>query len=364
KVIFLFKIVTILVLLVCSYYVGAQSDSTQRPPRNWDIIPMISSSPEVGLLLGAKPVFSFKTNSSDSLLRLSFLSTELFGTLERQFGVSGKGAFFFFQNNYEIEAALNAMLNQWRYYGIGNEIDLEQFDTYRFRALSTDVVLLRKIVADVYFGLGHRYQQHLPNPEDNEMLVTDCPVGFNGFTASGVVAVLRWDSRDNILNAYQGSYLNLRAEQHRTDIGSSYPFEVFAADFRHYVSLSDKPYHVLAFQALHQATFGQVPFAELSMLGGSMINRGYFTGGYRDRHIMSVQAEYREMFSKNFGFVAFASAGNVMADYHELQPEETKVAAGIGLRFAVLPQNRINLRLDFAWGQGSQGFYFGISEAF
>lgn len=176
--------------------------------------------------------------------------------------------------------------------------------------------------------------------------------------------MLRWDSRDNMLNPYRGSYVNLRGELHRTELSSSYPFEVFMADFRHYVPLSEKLYHVLAFQVLHQATFGQVPFAELSMLGGSTINRGYFAGGYRDRHIMSVQAEYREMLGKSFGFVAFASAGNVMADYHELQPEDTRVAAGVGLRFAVLPQNRINLRLDFAWGQGSQGLYFGVSEAF
>ena len=365
RAIFFHRMLTTLILITWSYNVGAQSDSVKHPPQNWDLIPMIKSSPEVGLLIGVKPVFSFKTNPTDSLLSPSFLSTELFGSLRRQFGVSGKGAFFFNQNLYKIEAELNATLDQWRYYGIGNEIDLEEYDTYRFQALSSNIVLLRKMVAHVYFGLGHRYHlQHLFDWENNEMLLADRPRGVEGFTSSGVIAVLRWDNRDNMLNAYKGSYLNLHVERYMTDIGSTFPFEVLTIDFRHYLPLYDESFHVLAFQVLHQATFGKVPFAELSMLGGSTINRGYFSGGYRDHHIISGQAEYREMLSQSFGFVVFASAGNVMADYQELQLEETKVAGGVGIRFAVLTQNRINLRLDFAWGQNSRGFYFGISEAF
>ena len=363
KAISILKIVTVFALLACSYYISAQADSTRL--RNWDIIPLISSSPEMGLLLGVNPVFSFTTNASDSTLQRSFISAELFGTFRRQFGVSSRGNLLFDSNRYQLEFGLNATLNQWRYYGIGNEIDLDQYDTYRFRSLSTDVVLLRRVIPKIYAGLGYRYNyQLLPNPEDNELLMSDNPIGFDGFTASGAVAVLRWDDRDHILNAYKGSYLDLRTEQYSTGLGSEYPFEVFIADFRQYVSLSPYSYHVLAFQVLHRAAFGQVPFAELSMLGGSTINRGYFVGAFRDRNIVSAQTEYRRMISGAWGGVVFASVGNVMDSYNALQLEETKVAAGLGLRYAILPQHRINLRLDFAWGKDSQGIYFGISEAF
>ena len=152
---------------------------------------------------------------------------------------------------------------------------------------------------------------------------------------------------------------------HRPGLGSSHAFEVLTVDFRHFISLSDKPFHVLAFQVLHQATFGEVPFAEMGMLGGSVINRGYFSGAFRDRHLVSAQAEYREMLGKNLGGVIFASAGKLMTTYHELDPEDTRFSWGVGLRFALIPESRLNLRLDIAWGEdSSKGLYFGISEAF
>ena len=344
----------------------AQQDSTDLRNENWDIFPMISSSPETGLLLGANPVLTFKTGSSyDSLLQPSFLNAQLFGTFKKQFGIMTQGNLFFLENKYIAEFTLSGTINVWRYYGIGNEIDIEQYDSYDFRAFSGNVVLLRQVIPKIYAGVGYRYNhQYIPTPSDGGLLDTERPRGYRGFTASGPAAVLRWDSRDNILNAYRGSFLNLRGELHRTALGSSHPFEVFIADFRKYIPLSEKAFHVLAFQLLHQATFGQVPFAELSMLGGSMINRGYFQGAYRDRHTLSIQAEYREMIWKNFGAVFFASAGNTMPAYDDLKLGETKFALGAGLRFALLPENRINLRLDFAWGEDSQGIYVGIAESF
>lgn len=351
-----------LFLSLCCY---GQQDSSGLEETKWQIIPMISSSPETGLLLGANPVRTFKTSASDSLLRPSFLSTQLFGTFKKQFGLTAQGNLFFQQNTYLLEFTVSGLISVWRYYGIGDGIDLEQHDNYDFRAFTGDAILFRQVIPKIYLGAGYRYNhQYIPTPSEGGLLDTDRPRGYRGFTASGPAAVIRWDSRDNILNAYRGSFLNLRGEVHRTALGSSDPFEVFTADFRKYISLSEKPFHVLAFQLMHQATFGKVPFAELSMFGGSMINRGYFQGAYRDRHLLSMQAEYREMITGGFGAVFFASAGNTMSDYNELSLDDTRLAVGAGLRFALIPENRLNLRIDFAWGKDSQGLYVGIAESF
>ena len=355
-------IIFFLSLSVCSF---AQPDSTGNRQRKWQIIPMISNSPELGLLLGVNPVKTFKINRADSVLRPSFLSPQLFGTFKRQFGIEIPGNLFFSQNKYVLDFRLSATSSRWRYYGIGNEVDLDQYDTYRFKALAADVILLRKVVAHMYLGGGYRYNyQDISTPPNGGLLDTDRPTGYRGFTASGAAAVIRWDSRDNILNTYKGSFLNLRGEIHRPGLGSSHAFEALTVDFRHFIPLSDQPFHVLAFQVLHQATFGEVPFAELGMLGGSVINRGYFSGAFRDRHLISAQAEYREMLGRNLGGVIFASAGKLMTTYHELDPEEARFSWGVGLRYALIPESRLNLRLDLAWGEDSQGLYFGISEAF
>ena len=138
-------------LSVCAF---AQPDSTGNRQRKWQIIPMISNSPELGLLLGVNPVKTFKINRADSVLRPSFLSPQLFGTFKKQFGIEIPGNLFFSQNKYVLDFRLSATSSRWRYYGIGNEVDLDQYDTYRFRALAADIILLRKVVAHMYLGGG------------------------------------------------------------------------------------------------------------------------------------------------------------------------------------------------------------------
>jgi hypothetical protein len=39
-------------------------------------------------------------------------------------------------------------------------------------------------------------------------------------------------------------------------------------------------------------------------------------------------------------------------------------AGGFGVRFAVIPERRVNARLDFAWGIDSFAVYFALGEAF
>ena len=357
------KIIYTTILLGFSFCIYAQTDSTKH--YNWDIIPLISVSPEVGLLLGVNPIFNFKTTPEDTLLRSSFLSPQVFGTFREQYGIQIPGNLFFKQNDYSLDLMISGVNSEWRYYGTGNNVDLDKYDRYRFRALSIDVALLRKVMKNVYAGAGYRFNhQDIFTPPEGGILETDRPVGYRGFTASAPALLLRWESRDNILNAYRGTFLNLRGELHRNATGSTHSFEVLSLDFRHYIPLSKRPYHVLAFQLLHQATFGRVPFAELGMQGGSVIQRGYFSGVYRDRYSVAFQMEYRQMLGKKLGVVLFASTGNVMPAYDQLDLGETTFAAGIGLRFALISQNRINLRYDHAFGNNSQGQYFGIGEAF
>jgi outer membrane protein assembly factor BamA len=361
------KTIALLAIVCAGVYVSAlaQSDSEANGKPEWDLVPLISTSPETSLMLGVNPVFTFRLNRSDTSSPRSFLSTQAFGTLKRQFGVQVRGNFFWGQNKYVAEVGADAARSVWRYYGIGNGIDLKRYDTYRFGALYADAIFLRKLAAALYAGVGYRYNQLSDvSGTDGGLLAENKPVGYTGFTATGPALVLRWDSRDHRLTAYRGYFLNLRWQQHWTGLGSTQSFETVTADLRRYIPLSKQSASVLALQLLHYASFGQVPFAELGQVGGSVINRGYFQGGYRDRHLLAFQAEVRQMFGKTLGGVLFASAGNVMAAYDELGFTRTRLAAGAGLRFVVLPQSRVSIRLDFAWGQNSSGLYFGINEAF
>jgi len=78
-----------------------------------------------------------------------------------------------------------------------------------------------------------------------------------------------------------------------------------------------------------------------------------------------LQTEYRQYFSKRFGFVAFAGLGDVGSEITSLKFKEFKYSFGGGLRYLFNKKENVNLRVDIGIGKdGNTGIYFGIEEAF
>ena len=91
------------------------------------------------------------------------------------------------------------------------------------------------------------------------------------------------------------------------------------------------------------------------------------TLAYKGKHMIAAQAEYRWRFYKRWGAVAFAGAGSIWGNDEEEEAFDRKFlpSAGVGMRFMVSREKRINLRLDYAFGvDGNQGLYFGVRESF
>lgn len=61
------------------------------------------------------------------------------------------------------------------------------------------------------------------------------------------------------------------------------------------------------------------------------------------------------------GFVGFGDVANTMSDF---RLEDLKYSVGFGLRFMVDPREKINLLVDFGFGEGSSGIYIGAIEVF
>ena len=121
---------------------------------------------------------------------------------------------------------------------------------------------------------------------------------------------------------------------------------------------------MLAWQGLGIFSFGSVPYRNLAVLGGNSIMRGYYAGRYRDKKFLGTQVEYRFPVYKRFSGVTFASAGQVAGELSEISFSEFKFAGGAGLRFAVLPKEKLNLRLDVAHGNETINYYIVLSESF
>jgi outer membrane protein assembly factor BamA len=123
--------------------------------------------------------------------------------------------------------------------------------------------------------------------------------------------------------------------------------------------------HSLAFEGFLDVTAGEVPFHQLPMLGGVSRMRGYYEGQYRDRTYAMVQAEYRWMPAFwRVGFVAFVGVGEVWNRWSDAGSGTPKVAAGLGVRYALNVPERIHVRLDVGVGPGTWGLYVNVLEAF
>ncbi len=146
--------------------------------------------------------------------------------------------------------------------------------------------------------------------------------------------------------------------------GSAYQYTTLEADLRGFIKpIADKD-HVLAAQAYGYFSTGNVPWNEMGALGSDMIMRGYYSGRYRDKNYMAAQIEYRYAINKQYGLVAFAGLGEVAGAVSGFNTQGIKPNGGLGFRFKLDRSERLNLRLDWGFGQQTNNFYFTVAEAF
>jgi hypothetical protein len=79
----------------------------------------------------------------------------------------------------------------------------------------------------------------------------------------------------------------------------------------------------------------------------------------------SIGLFYRYPLRWRFGLVGFAGGGDVFYSPGKFSLKSLKPSYGFGLRFAVVPAEKINLRMDFGFTNESfAGPVFTIGEAF
>jgi hypothetical protein len=76
------------------------------------------------------------------------------------------------------------------------------------------------------------------------------------------------------------------------------------------------------------------------------------------------EAEFRWRFWKRFGMVAFAGVGEVAESVSDFNTEDLLPSAGLGLRFMLSEDHRLNLSVDWARGQDSDAWYFYVGGSF
>jgi outer membrane protein assembly factor BamA len=213
---------------------------------------------------------------------------------------------------------------------------------------------------------------------DNEIYTSHYKYSLqNGFVGdeyfvNGVSLNLKYDSRDNQINARKGWYANV---DYRLNLGlfnKQSPSKILYSEFRYFLPLNPKKEnYILGFWTYGQfVTHGVVPYLNLPAIGWDQRSRsgeGYTQGLFRGNSLLYLQVELRFPITCNqllsgTVFTNFTTASNEYENIKLLQ--YIQPAAGIGLRLLIDKATRTNLVVDYAMGNHSRGFYLNAGETF
>lgn len=184
---------------------------------------------------------------------------------------------------------------------------------------------------------------------------------------SGLGQILRHDSRDVPVNAWEGLYLDLNVTFYSTAFDGDNDYQIFSINHRQYKQVG-RPGQTLAWQMRTRLGTGDIPYGEMGQLGNPFDLRGYTWGKFRDKSLFFVIPGYRHTFYNSHGemtkhgAVAWIGTGMIWDfDFTDSQDLNWLPNFGVGYRLQLQP--RMNLRLDVGIGRETSGIYVNFNES-
>jgi len=250
----------------------------------------------------------------------------------------------------------------YQYFGIGSSTFFANEEIYAANFPRLQINYLHRLKSNIFVGGYYHFDYYNISeiPADG-LLDNSNVIGRDGSTISRPGLLLRYDSRDQIYYPTRGSFATIDFAFNTEALGATSNYQALSFDMSHYLSFKKQ---VLALNIWTAKQFGDVPFQNLLLLGGSSQGRGIIKGRYREKTIALMQGEYRFPIWKRFLGAAFLSYGNVGSSYEDIFSESWKLNYGAGLRFVLDKENKTNLRADLAFGSDEIAIYVTVNEAF
>ena len=348
------------------------SDTIEKSKNGTFIIPLLYYTPDTRWAAGAAGVYYFKIDKKDSIkydTRTSNIQFLADYTQNRQVDLWANWNVFTNNENYLLKGDLRFRNFPDKFYGIGNNTKKSDKEGYSYNLIQIKSMFLKKIKPDFFLGIDYEFEKEYGfkyyGREDKKpggILETGKIAGYKGGLGSAIGLIAVYDSRDIIINAQKGMLFEMSTYLFDNALGSSFNFFNVNTTFQKYLQL--KKNHILAFQYKNKLSFGDIPFIDMATLGNDDILRGYPKNRFRDKHFIGAQVEYRFPLFWRFGMVTFAGVGDVFGKQTDLKWNLLKYSVGTGLRFVINPLEKLNIRLDYAYGREGGYFYFMVAESF
>ncbi len=355
------------ILFVVHFFAG-NSQIKQDTSKRVNILPLplIFRSPETWWAVGLSGSVSFKTSfKNDTLTRTSNIQLLCLFTERKQNIQAIDATIYFPKEKYVLYFQSSHTFFPDKYWGLGPNTK-EDYENYRFEQFYFTIHFKRQIAKNTFLGVLYEFQNlynmnYIPNGRFDSTIT----FGKNGSFVSGFGGSIGYDSRNSGFWPTKGIFVQTLITYFNTYFGSQFNDLKTVIDLRYFKRIFKR--HVLATQFYSYSNSGQAPLRELAMLGGSGNLRGFYQGRYRDNSMIAAIVEYRVPIYKRFAVCVFYGAGNVYNELEDLKNTAVniKYSYGGGLRFAVLKNEKLNLRLDYGYyNKFNRGFYFTIGECF
>jgi outer membrane protein assembly factor BamA len=279
----------------------------------------------------------------------------------------GAGVTFGEPNLFRTKLALNVRAENWFFDQPAYELETKGGRASLTRRLGRSGALSQdRSVMTISGGYLYEYEDYTVFPQfldDPELRPVFISLGLDPRTGraqgwlGAITADFNRNTTENLLDARRGYVLAAHVE--KAGIGGDYTYLETTAEARHYLNLDDR---AVVATRLRAASLGgtddpnvDVPFFKRYFLGGSQSLRGWgrfevspLEGGLPIGGLSSFEGmfEVRVPVTTNIGGVLFLDAGNVWPGTLDVNVDDMKYDAGVGIRYRT-PVGP--LRLDFGY---------------
>jgi hypothetical protein len=336
--------------------------------------PYIQYAPETGWAAGLVGFYYLRlskdTLSSDTGGHRTLPSNVSGGTMYAQKHQFFIGALYdlYFKHDYHLSGGFHYEQYPLDFYGVGNYSPATRIDNYTPVKLGLDFIFTKNLARSLNgegfnAGIEGEFRHDAVRKSNSGGLIAmDSVPGALGGNSDGLGAIVLVDTRDNIYSTQKGQYEDIEAVFYGRALGSKFTFNRYTLDLRRFILLAKD--QVLAAQFYGQLVNGTEPFYEMQGLGGDSKLRGYYLLRFRENDMMLLQAEYRFPIWWRIGGAVFAGGGEVGHVISDFTTRGIHPSAGIGLRFLVVPEQHLNVRIDYGVGADVKALYISLLEAF
>jgi len=348
----------------------SRKDSSKLKESEFYFVPFATYSPETSYKFGLAGIYSYFTHK-DAITRVSSQSLRITYSVLNQAKIEFSPDIWTPYNKTHYTGYIYGESFPYYFYGIGNNTldsnkTLVQSKQFRFNLEGE-----KEVFEHFRVGLTLNFIAHNYNFSSNQTFFQKFPGLYaeNGGSAYFTGVSFIYDNRDLINFTTKGSYFRLNPSISVQGISNLNTLAQINFTGVQYFSLGAKT--ILGLNLVANTIIGnQVPFFLLNTLGGSNIERGYYSGRYRDKSILEAQAEFKYHLIPRMALVAFAGTGTTWG-YQAFNTSQFHPSFGGGIHYIFSVPNQLSVRFDYGIGDKpegnlsrSKGFYFSLSEAF